>query len=52
MVQAIKCVLKHSDGSGDEVMLNHTMNAGQINWFKAGSALNHMADMLAAHHSQ
>eukprot|EP00026_Physarum_polycephalum_P003036 Phypoly_transcript_03045.p1 GENE.Phypoly_transcript_03045~~Phypoly_transcript_03045.p1 ORF type:complete len:803 (-),score=160.07 Phypoly_transcript_03045:183-2411(-) len=26
-----------------EIKLNHTMNEGQIEWFKAGSALNHMA---------
>ena len=25
-----------------EILLNHTFNAGQIAWFKAGSALNHM----------
>lgn len=43
----VKCVLKHKDGSRDEIMLNHTFNAGQIDWFRAGSALNNMADMLA-----
>ncbi len=30
----------HSDGSVDNVVLNHTYNAQQIDWFKAGSALN------------
>jgi len=30
----------HSDGSTDTIMLNHTYNAQQIEWFKAGSALN------------
>ena len=30
----------HSDGSKDEVKLNHTYNEAQIEWFKAGSALN------------
>ena len=30
----------HADGSTDTVMLNHTYNAQQIDWFKAGSALN------------
>lgn len=30
----------HADGSKDIVMLNHTYNAQQIDWFKAGSALN------------
>ena len=30
----------HADGSTDNVTLNHTYNAQQIEWFKAGSALN------------
>ncbi|MAQ76598.1 MAG: aconitate hydratase [Aquimarina sp.] len=30
----------HADGSKDTVKLNHTYNAQQIEWFKAGSALN------------
>ena len=30
----------HSDGSKDTVKLNHTYNEQQIEWFKAGSALN------------
>ncbi len=33
-------VLNHTDGSHDEIQTNHTYNQGQINWFKAGSALN------------
>ena len=33
-------VLNHADGSHDEIQTNHTYNQGQINWFKAGSALN------------
>lgn len=33
-------VLKHSDGSKEEVPLAHSFNEGQIEWFKAGSALN------------
>jgi len=32
--------LKHSDGSVDEFKANHTYNDMQIDWFKAGSALN------------
>lgn len=39
----VKMIMKHSDGTTDEVMLNHTFNAGQIKWFKAGSALNLIA---------
>ena len=30
----------HADGSTHTVQLNHTYNAQQIEWFKAGSALN------------
>ena len=33
-------VLNHKDGSKDQVTLNHTYNAQQIGWFKAGGALN------------
>lgn len=39
----VKMTLHHSDGTTDEVMLNHTMNKQQIDWFKVGSALNLMA---------
>ncbi|MFC0263356.1 aconitate hydratase [Fontibacter flavus] len=33
-------VLNHADGSRNEIKVNHTYNEGQIEWFKAGSALN------------
>ncbi len=33
-------VLHHADGTNDKVKVNHTYNAQQIEWFKAGSALN------------
>jgi aconitate hydratase len=33
-------VATHSDGSVDEIVVNHTFNDNQIEWFKAGSALN------------
>ena len=33
-------VLHHADGSTDEFKANHTYNENQIEWFKAGSALN------------
>ena len=36
----IKIVLNHSDGTKDEIMVNHTYNKQQIEWFKAGAALN------------
>jgi aconitate hydratase len=33
-------VLNHADGSKDEITVNHTYNDQQIEWFKAGGALN------------
>lgn len=33
-------LLQHSDGTTDEILVNHTYNAQQIEWFKAGGALN------------
>ncbi|MFM7822223.1 MAG: aconitase family protein, partial [Bacteroidota bacterium] len=33
-------VFNHSDGTSDSIQVNHTYNEGQIEWFKAGSALN------------
>ncbi len=39
----VKMIVKHKDGSKDEVMLNQTFNTAQIEWFKAGSALNLIA---------
>lgn len=33
----------HADGSKDVIEANHTYNASQIEWFKAGSALNLIA---------
>jgi aconitate hydratase len=41
-------VLRHRDGTSDTIKVNHTYNAGQILWFKAGSALNLMAKQIAA----
>ena len=32
--------ISHSDGSTDEILCKHTYNDAQIEWFKAGSALN------------
>ena len=36
----VTAILHHEDGTEDLVQLKHTMNADQIEWFKAGSALN------------
>merc|ERR1739838_536078 len=44
----LKCLLSHSDGSSDTIVLDHTFNEQQIDWFKAGSALNRMKEVAAA----
>jgi aconitate hydratase len=36
----VTCKITHNDGTSDEILLNHSYNQSQINWFKAGSALN------------
>ena len=33
-------VLNHADGTQDRFEVNHTYNEAQIEWLKAGSALN------------
>ncbi|TFG60128.1 MAG: aconitate hydratase, partial [Spirochaetales bacterium] len=35
--------LQHKDGSAETITLRHTYSEGQIEWFKAGSALNLIA---------
>merc|ERR1711994_248225 len=44
----ITATLKHSDGSTEDIVLNHTFNEPQIAWFQAGSALNRMKEVAAA----
>ncbi len=36
----LQLVLNHADGSSDTIAVNHTYNEQQIEWFKAGAALN------------
>lgn len=38
----LKCVIRHADGRAEQIMLNHSYNTAQIEWFRAGSALNLM----------
>ena len=38
--KSFECVLKHSDGNTEKIILRHSYNSSQIEWFKAGSALN------------
>jgi aconitate hydratase len=44
----LQCVLSHSDGSSDTILLDHTFNDQQIEWFQAGSALNRMKEVAAS----
>jgi len=36
----VRCLISHSNGAKDEILLNHSYNKSQIEWFKSGSALN------------
>jgi aconitate hydratase len=40
-------VLNHADGSSDSIVVNHTYNENQIEWFKAGGALNIIRSQIA-----
>lgn len=40
-------IIHHKDGSTDTIMANHSYNAQQIEWFKAGGALNIIRSKLA-----
>ena len=40
-------VLNHKDGRHDEIPVNHTYNEQQIEWFKAGGALNVIRSQFA-----
>ena len=35
----VKCIINHEDGK-EEILLNHSYNKSQIEWFRAGAALN------------
>ncbi|MGE5363061.1 MAG: aconitate hydratase [Bacteroidota bacterium] len=39
----LELIVKHRDNSTEQIKVNHTFNAAQIEWFKAGSALNLIA---------
>jgi aconitate hydratase len=38
--ESINCVLHHIDGRDEEISLLHSYNQSQLDWFRAGSALN------------
>jgi len=39
-----ECRIAHADGTNESVMLNHSFSDRQIEWFRAGSALNLVRD--------
>uniref|UniRef100_A0A6I8PSD6 Aconitate hydratase, mitochondrial n=1 Tax=Xenopus tropicalis TaxID=8364 RepID=A0A6I8PSD6_XENTR len=41
----VKCIITHQNGSQETILLNHTFNETQIEWFQAGSALNRMKEL-------
>jgi aconitate hydratase len=45
--QPLQLVLNHKDGSSDTIVANHTYNQQQIEWFKAGAALNIIRKQVA-----
>jgi aconitate hydratase len=36
----LQVILQHNDGTKESITANHSYNQNQIEWFKAGSALN------------
>jgi len=45
--QPLTVVLDHADGTQDSFKVNHSYNAAQIDWVRAGSALNKIREDLA-----
>jgi len=43
----LQVVLRHSDDTQDKFDVNHTYNVAQIDWIRAGSALNKIREELA-----
>jgi len=44
--QSLKMILKHEDNSTENLSVSHTLNELQIEWFRAGSALNYISKQL------
>jgi aconitate hydratase len=45
--QPLHLILNHADGTTDTLIANHSYNAQQIEWFKAGGALNVIRSQMA-----
>ncbi|MBK9399852.1 MAG: aconitate hydratase [Bacteroidetes bacterium] len=46
--QPLTVRLNHKDGTSDDIKVNHTYNENQIEWFKAGGALNIIRSQVGA----
>jgi len=46
--KSLHIVLHHADGTTDTITVNHTYNEQQIEWFKAGGALNIIRKQVSA----
>ena len=46
--QPLQLVFTHANGSKDTILANHTYNQQQIEWFKAGAALNIIRKQVAS----
>jgi aconitate hydratase len=44
--EPLTMVIRHADGTKDEIELNHTYNEAQISWVRAGSALNKIREEI------
>ena len=44
----LQLVLNHADGSNETIQVNHSYNEQQIEWFKAGGALNIIREEFAS----
>jgi aconitate hydratase len=38
--QPVRCLVRHADGTAETLRLAHSFSASQLDWFRAGSALN------------
>jgi aconitate hydratase len=38
--KAVRCIVRHADGTSETLMLQHSYGPSQVEWFKRGSALN------------
>lgn len=50
--QQVQCQIVKADGSTVDFLANHTFSDEQVEWFKAGSALNIVRQKVAAEQSQ